>query len=79
MADALVFPRLVYRGAPDTLGLGHHTHPDTDEVVGETARVDSQDHLDEHLKKGWRLTREIAEGIAEGAVTIAAAVLKSKK
>jgi hypothetical protein len=56
MADALVFPRLIYRGAPDTLGQGQHVHPDTGVLVGETKRVDSQEELDEALKDGWRMT-----------------------
>lgn len=61
MADDLTFPRIVYRGLPDTLGRGPHTHPETDELVGETKRCNSQDELDADLKAGWRLTREIPE------------------
>lgn len=56
-----VFPRLVYRGHPDTLGLGTHSHPDTGDLVGETLRVEDQDHLDRATADGWRLTREIAD------------------
>lgn len=69
MADALDFPRIIYRGAPDTIGQGPHTHPETGELVGETKRCDSQDQLDADVKAGWRLTREIAESdasIADG-------------
>lgn len=46
---ALDFPRLVYRGEPDVLGLG----------VGETARCASADDWADKQKAGWRLTREI--------------------
>lgn len=46
----LVFPRIVYRGEPDVLGLG---------TVGETQRVDTAEHLDAALRGGWRLTREL--------------------
>lgn len=64
MADDLTFPRLIYRGAPDTLGKGVHVHPETDVLVGETRRVDSSDDLAAALKDGWRLTRELPEAAA---------------
>lgn len=56
-ADKLVFPRVVYRGEPDTLGTGQ---------VGETKRVDSQGDLDAALKDGWRLTREDGKSTTVG-------------
>lgn len=62
MAEDLVFPRIIYRGHPDTLGQGLHAHPETGELVGETARAESQHDLDEKLTQGWRLTRELADG-----------------
>lgn len=55
----LIFPRLIYRGAPDTLGLG----------AGETKRCDSQSDLDDDLKAGFRLTREIPEVVEAAAET----------
>lgn len=60
MADEpLAFPRLVYRGKPDTLGQGTLPDPVTGELVGETMRAESQQHFDNDLKKdGWRLTRD---------------------
>jgi hypothetical protein len=67
MAEDLVFPRLIYRGAPDTLGAGPHAHPTTDALVGETARCENQSDLDTKLKEGWRLTREIDEPAAKAA------------
>jgi hypothetical protein len=57
MANDLIFPRLIYRGAHDVLGLGEHVN-DAGERVGETKRVNSQDELDEALKDGWRLTSQ---------------------
>lgn len=64
MADDLTFPRIIYRGAPDVLGKGPHTHPETGELVGETKRCDSQEALNDDLKAGWRLTREITDAAA---------------
>lgn len=75
MADDLVFPRVIYRGHPDTLGAGVHTHPETGDLVGETQRCDSQADLDVALKAGWRLTRERDEPAPDGA----AATGKKKK
>jgi len=66
MATDLVFPRLVYRGLPDTLGQGTHTN-DAGQLVGETLQVDSQDALDAATTAGWRLTREIAADVAVAA------------
>jgi hypothetical protein len=57
MADALVFPRLIYRGDPDTLGTG--TDAKGHHLNSENKRVDSQHELDEALKDGWRLTSPI--------------------
>lgn len=65
MAKDLTFPRVIYRGAPDTLGAGPHAHAETGELVGETKRCDSQDQLDADRKAGWRLTREIEEPVAK--------------
>lgn len=65
MADALDFPRIIYRGLPDTIGQGTFAHPESGELVGETKRCDSQDQLDADVKAGWRLTREIAESASE--------------
>lgn len=65
MADDLTFPRIIYRGLPDTLGKGPHAHPETDELVGETRRCNSADELAAALKDGWRLTREIEEPAAK--------------
>lgn len=59
MAEDLIFPRIIYRGAPDTLGRGPHAHDETGELVGDTKRCDAQDQLDADLKAGWRLTREL--------------------
>lgn len=64
MAEALTFPRVIYRGLPDTLGLGVHAHPETGALVGETARCEDQADLDAKLKEGWRLTRELSEAVA---------------
>ena len=58
MATDLIFPRVVYRGLPDTLGRGVHSHPETGETVGETKAVTNQDEYDAALKDGWRATRE---------------------
>lgn len=60
MADALVFPRLLYRGLPDTLGQGTHSN-DAGELVGETKQVDDAAACDAALKDGWRLTRDEAK------------------
>ena len=57
MADALVFPRLIYRGLPDTLGQGTHTNKDGD-LVGETAECKSADEFELKKKDGWRLTSD---------------------
>jgi hypothetical protein len=61
MAEDLIFPRLIYRGLPDTLGKGPHAHAETGELVGETKECANQAQLDADLKAGWRLTREIAD------------------
>lgn len=76
MSEALVFPRLIYRGAPDHLGLGDHVDPETDERVGETKRVDSQAELDAAIDDGWRLTRELEDGADAGAGGADAAAAK---
>jgi hypothetical protein len=47
MSEALIFPRLIYKGEQDLLGSG---------LIGATKRVDSQHDLDAALKDGWRLT-----------------------
>lgn len=84
MPEELQFPRVIYRGHPDTLGLGPHAHKDTGELVGETKRVDSQDALDDALKAGWRLTRELpadpaAPGVDADASADAHGSAKKKK
>lgn len=58
MANDLEFPRLGYRGLPDTLGLGFHIN-DAGEKVGETKRFETADEFEEAQKDGWRLTRDI--------------------
>jgi len=60
------FPRLLYRGEPDTLGVSC--------PGSETTRVDSQDDFDAALAEGWRLTREpaIAPALTHAADTHAA-------
>jgi len=67
MAEDLVFPRVIYRGAPDTLGAGAHTHPESGELVGETKRCEDAAQLAIDQKDGWRLTREIDEPKAKDA------------
>lgn len=57
MADALEFPRLIYRGEPDTIGTG--ADASGRQLDSATARCDSQDDLDVKLAAGWRLTREL--------------------
>lgn len=64
MAEDLLFPRLIYRGAPDTLGKGPHVHPETDAIVGETKRCEHAEQFAADQKDGWRLTREIPEDSA---------------
>lgn len=59
----LEFPRVIYRGLPDLLGAGTHVH-ESGAVVGETKHCQSSADLDEHLKAGWRLTRELVEDVA---------------
>ena len=60
----LAFPRIVYRGEPDTLGEGK----------GETCRVEDQADLDAKQKQGWRLTREDGKPVpaAKGTLKIPA-------
>jgi len=67
MSEDLVFPRTIYRGAPDTLGLGTHSHPDTGLLVGETKRCEDAAQLAVDQKDGWRLTRELDEPKAKDA------------
>jgi len=67
MSEDLVFPRTIYRGAPDTLGLGTHSHPDTGVLVGETKRCEDAAQLAVDQKDGWRLTRELPKSKAEQA------------
>lgn len=67
MADDLIFPRLVYRGEPDTLGEG----------LGETCRVDTLDDLAAKQADGWRLTRELP--VVEDAPIAAAPAPKGKR
>jgi hypothetical protein len=74
--EDLAFPRLIYRGAPDTLGLGPHVN-DSRRLVGETKRVNSQDELDEALKDGWRLTSQLEA--PKAAAPKAAAPKKDEK
>ena len=62
MADALTFPRLVYRGAPDTLGTGADAHGVA--LDSETRRIDAKEEWDAAQKDGWRLTREIEKADA---------------
>lgn len=66
MADDLVFPRLMYRGPADTLGLGVRPDPKTGELIGETKRVESRQEFDDALKDGWRETRD-EDGVATDA------------
>lgn len=77
--EDLAFPRLMYRGEPDTLGTGQ---------VGETKRVDTQDEYDAAKKAGWRGARhdedhpaEVAEAEAgtDGAEPAKPAKAKGKK
>lgn len=57
-ANDLLWPRLIYRGAPDTLGLGFHINEAGDKV-GETKRCESAADFEEDQKDGWRLTRDL--------------------
>lgn len=59
--EDLAFPRTIYRGLPDTLGAGDHTHPETGARVGETKRCEDAAQFAVDQKDGWRLTREIDE------------------
>lgn len=60
--DTLVFPRLIYRGAPDTLGTGQDAKGHT--LDSETKRCASAEALKADLKDGWRLTRELPKTAA---------------
>jgi len=60
------FPRLMYRGVPDTLG--------TSVPGSETTRVDSQDDYDDKIAAGWRPTSAIAPAVEHAADTHAAPV-----
>jgi len=73
MAD-LVFPRLIYRGAPDLLGQGVHVDPTTGELVGETKACNSEDEWEAAQEAGWRLTSAL-----EAPKTAAKAAAKEKK
>jgi len=70
----LAFPRLVYRGAPDTLGTG---------LVGETLRVEDREAYDAAVKSGWRLERhdakhaEQAPAASRGSVKIPAQTIEA--
>lgn len=57
MAEDLAFPRLIYRGDPDTLGTG----ADAKGVAlnSETRRCEDAADLAAARKDGWRLTREL--------------------
>jgi hypothetical protein len=73
MPDPLVFPRLVYRGEPDTLG----TQQDAKGRLlnSETKKVDSQIELDAAIEDGWRLTRADGKPVTDpdrGAIKIPA-------
>jgi hypothetical protein len=59
MAEDLIFPRLVYRGDPDTLGTG--TDAKGVALNSETARCEDRADWDAKSKDGWRLTREGAK------------------
>ena len=78
MANDLVWPRLIYRGAPDTLGLGFHIN-DAGEKVGETKACDSADDFEEAQKDGWRLTRDVEAPKAAPKAADAKADAKDKK
>lgn len=60
MAEDLIFPRIVYRGEPDTLGLGQHVGADG-KIVGETTRCESAEDWDVKKKDGWRLTSQLSK------------------
>jgi hypothetical protein len=75
MAEELVYPRIVYRGAPDTLGLGPHVGEDG-KIAGETARCENADDWEEKQKQGWRLTSQLPEAVA---TKIPPAVAKATK
>lgn len=73
MAEDLVFPRLIYRGEPDTLGTGLDAKGRT--LDSETKRCESKAELDAATKDGWRLTREDgkkAKDADRGAIKIPA-------
>jgi hypothetical protein len=76
--EELTFPRLMYRGAPDTLGLGTHAHPKTGDLIGETKQVDSQKDCDDAKKDGWRLTRDTPKSAAEQRADAADATAEAK-
>jgi hypothetical protein len=66
MTEELTFPRCIYRGKPDTLGLGPHV--DTDgTIAGETAECKSADEWKLKEKDGWRLTRELPASAVKAA------------
>jgi hypothetical protein len=76
MADALTFPRLIYKGEPDTLGTGQDVHGRT--LDSETKRVESQHELDAAIKDGWRVARELPKSKAEHAADERAATADQK-
>jgi hypothetical protein len=56
--DDLVFPRLIYRGDPDTLGTGANAKGVA--LNSETKRCESAEAFKADAHDGWRLTREHA-------------------
>jgi hypothetical protein len=65
MSEDLVFPRLIYRGAPDTLGTGQDAKGHT--LNSETKRCESAEAFKGDAHDGWRLTRELPTSKAEQA------------
>lgn len=63
MPDALVFPRIIYRGEPDTLGTGADAKGVP--LNSEARRCEDQADLDAARKDGWRLTRELDAATAK--------------
>jgi hypothetical protein len=71
MSEDLVFPRLIYRGDPDTLGTGANAKGVA--LNSETKRCESAEAFKADEKDGWRLTRERPTSKAEQAKEAAAA------